>query len=139
MRTDTVVRSTLVASGLAIAIAIILCALVEPGTLLFEHCVCVMMMAAIAGTWCWIQDENGSLYHLYFFDIPLFVCLLFVVVCYSGSIVVMRQAAGAAGNRLEKQIVVKLMLRVVLVFFKSRLWGTCWLRRTYLPILFCRA
>eukprot|EP00750_Incisomonas_marina_P001493 INCI11285.1.p1 GENE.INCI11285.1~~INCI11285.1.p1 ORF type:complete len:290 (+),score=41.23 INCI11285.1:179-1048(+) len=76
-----------------------------------------------SGTWCWIQDENGSLYHLYFFDIPLFVCLLFVVVCYSGSIVVMRQAAGAAGNRLEKQIVVKLMLRVVLVFFKSRLWG----------------
>lgn len=37
----------------------------------------------------------------------------------------MRQAAGTAGNRLEKQVVVKLMLRVVLVFFKSRLWGTC--------------
>ena len=46
----------------------------------------------------------GEYFHLYFFDIPLFVCLLFVIICYSGSIVVMRQAAGSAGNRLEKQV-----------------------------------
>jgi hypothetical protein len=32
------------------------------------------------------------------------------------------QAAGS-GSRIEKQVVLKLMLRVFLIFFKSRLWG----------------
>jgi hypothetical protein len=76
-----------------------------------------------SGSWCWIHNEEGEFMDFYFFDLPLFICLLFVMICYSGSIIVMRQAAGKAGNRLEKEVVVKLMLRIVLVFLKSRLWG----------------
>jgi hypothetical protein len=47
--------------------------------------------ALLTGSWCWIADDIKNYYHLYFFDLPLFICLAGVIVCYSGSIVVMRQ------------------------------------------------